>query len=86
MAVVAVNTRHYIGYETRSFFEWHFPVENAEIACALPRHFRGCQVREVRGGALAPAEADLSGGKARLKLDTLDTARLFIITNKESEQ
>jgi hypothetical protein len=43
-------------------------------------------VREVRGGALAPAEADLSGGKARLKLDTLDTARLFIITNKESEQ
>jgi len=40
----------------------------------------------VRGGALVPAEADLSGGKAILKLETLDTARLFIITNKESEQ
>lgn len=86
MAVVAVNTRHYIGYETRSFFEWHFPLENAEIACPLPRHFRDPRVREVRGGALVPAEAGVRTGVANLRMDTLDTARLFLITNKESEQ
>ncbi len=80
MVVVAVNKGHHIGFNTAEEFAWHFPAENVALDVPLPKHFGRCHIQEVKAGALAPASGDVRKGRLHLTLDTLDTARAFVIT------
>ncbi len=83
IVVIVVNRKHYIGFETRTEHAWHTPAENVELTVALPGHFKRGRVREVKDGTisdLGPAEAAVRNGILRLKLDSIDTARAFVIS------
>ncbi|MGC8862252.1 MAG: hypothetical protein ACP5R5_05675 [Armatimonadota bacterium] len=80
MIVVAVNTNHYIAYETQKEVSFHFPLRNADVNVPLPRGFGNVNVQEVVDGRLVPYAHQVSKGKITLRLDTLDAARVFLVT------
>jgi hypothetical protein len=80
MALIVVNKDHYIGYNTRNAYAWHSPALDVKLSVPLPPSFRACQVAEVKDGKLIPSQAEVKGGKAHLSLDTVDTARAFVIS------
>jgi len=81
VVVIVVNKNHYIGYETRTAYEWHEPARNVSFSVPLPRHFRRCTINEVVDAALKPVECEAKKRQLHLTLDQVDTARAFIISN-----
>jgi len=77
--LIAVNTDHYIGFETKYETSWNFPQRNVVVKAALPPSFRKCKVNEVKDGQLVPVPAVFRNGTISLKLDELATARAFVI-------
>ena len=82
MVVVAVNTHHYIAFETQKETSFHFPLKNAGVTVALPPGFVKVKVREVVDGRLEPYAYRVSNGKLTLQLDVLDAARAFLVTKQ----
>jgi len=80
IAVIAVNTDHYIGYETQTLFAFHREVKQSWITVPLPPGYESCRVREVRDGRIVDfTGASMSGGRLAIPLDSLDAARGFIV-------
>lgn len=82
IALIIVNKGHWIGFETKYEHAWHTPAKDVHVSVPLPRTFLQCAVQEVRDGKFVPAKAFVKGGKAQFDLDTVDTARAFVITRK----
>lgn len=85
LAVVAVNTRHHIGFETKGEVSTNVPVKNASIQAALPPDFGKVTVSEVVDGKLTPVKAEVKGGKVRILLDEISSARAFVISRVPGE-
>ncbi|MDH7480958.1 MAG: hypothetical protein QHH26_03145 [Armatimonadota bacterium] len=81
LVVIVVNTNHYIGFETRNEYAWHTPAKNVELTISLPPHFRNCHLEEVKGGKFVPLSFEKLRGAIKFRLDILDDARAFVITN-----
>lgn len=82
MVVVVVNKGHHIGFETKYEHAWHFPAKGVEVSVPLPPSFEACEFREVKDGVLKPVLGSIKSGKAHLRLGTVDTARIFVISRK----
>jgi len=80
LVVVAVNTYHYMAYETQYETSFHFPLKNVSVTVPLPDHLRDCRVEEVNGGKLVPARFEAGKGTVTLPMDELDAARAFVVT------
>jgi hypothetical protein len=85
LALIVVNRKHYIGFETKSTYAWHEPARNVDISVPLPKHLRSCLVREVKDGKLVPFAAEVGKDAVRLRLDSVDTARAFVIVKGETK-
>ncbi len=82
VVLVAVNTKHHIGFETKGEVSINVPTRNAVIEAALPSGFTECTVSEVRGGKLAPINADIRNNRVKIILDEIADARAFLIRRK----
>ena len=80
VVVIVVDTDHHIGFETRTTYAWHTPASNVKLAVPLPAHFRGCRVQEIKDGEFVPFAGELTKEGLRLELDSVDTARAFLIS------
>lgn len=86
VVVTVVNKDHYIAYNTINAFEFHNLAKDAVLDVPLPGGFeRGtCTVSEVVNGKLVPADARFSKRGWSRRLETVDTARAFLITKNSS--
>lgn len=82
VVLVAVNTRHHIGFETKGEVSINVPVRNAAVEAALPSGFADCTVSEARNGELVPVSAVVRNNRVRLQLDEIADARAFLIRRK----
>lgn len=80
MVVIAVNKGHHIGYNTQQGFAWHFPAKDVRITVPLTSRLATCRIQEVRNGKLVAFGSEVKGSEVTLRMDTLDTARAFVIT------
>ncbi|MDI6827942.1 MAG: hypothetical protein QME62_05605 [Armatimonadota bacterium] len=81
LVLIAVNTNHYIGFETKNEYAWHTPAKDIELIIPLPPHFNHCIVNEVKDGRLYQIKRENSNGILKIRLDKVDTVRAFIISN-----
>jgi hypothetical protein len=80
LVVIAVNTNHYIGFETKYEYSFHEPAKDVELSIPLPRGFHEPKVQEVKDGTLVPSSGEVRDGALHLKVDILDTARAFVLS------
>jgi len=78
--VVVVNKRHEIAYNTVGHHPVHLVAHDVDLSVPVPPHFADCTVQEVRQGQFVEAAAYVENARLRLSLDTIDTARVFIVT------
>jgi hypothetical protein len=80
VVVVVVNRDHYIAYNTRGEFAFHNTPRDVKVDIPLPAGFGKCVVQEVKGGSLVEAAGKVSGGRLKMKLDAVDSARAFVVS------
>jgi hypothetical protein len=80
MVVIVVNKGHHIGYNTQQGFAWHWPAKDVKITVPLTPRLARCRIQEVRDGKLVAFGPEVKGGEVTLKMDTVDTARAFVIS------
>jgi hypothetical protein len=83
MVLIVVNKGHHIGYNTQKGFAWNFPARDAQVPVRLPAQFNKCRIQEVSGGKLHSFGSEIKGNEFALKMDTINTARAFVITPTE---
>ena len=81
LVVIAVNTYHYMAYETRYETSFHFPLKNVSVTIPLPAALKSAKVEEVVDGRLSAFPCEIVRGTLTLPLDKLDAARAFVVTS-----
>jgi len=80
MVVVAVNTNHYIGFETKYETSWNIPAKDVVLSVPLPAQFGKVRVQEVQDGKLVDAKGQVKAGKLQVEIGELVSARAFVVT------
>ena len=80
MVTIVVNKGHFIDYSTPTGIVTHRAAKNVSVSVPLPAHLRKVLVREVRQGKLVPVASRLRSGRVLIRLDQVDTTRVFVIT------